>query len=300
MPKYLDDARMVYVRTTDVSRVIQSVQQILHGLYPPGTNLSGPWRISMRSRGEETLWPNRRSCRRLAELVGQFSRAAREKWDGSEEVRYLDERLGKWMPEGRRLGLDSKPSLLGVLDMINSTAASGDGTRLPGEFYEEKVRGLVERVVGDEWFGAYGRSRELRMLGAGLLVGGMVVKMVDQVEWDRGVEVRESPPPRLSLIGCHDRTIGIVLASIGCWGGNEKWPGFTSHVIFELFRKGGIQSSTPREVPREEVQDHDDYFVRVKYNNRVMTVHGCQAEGSHFDGDLSLCTLVRLFPPEHP
>jgi acid phosphatase len=40
--------------------------------------------------------------------------------------------------------------------------------------------------------------------------------------------------PKLSLLGCHDRTIGVVLASLGCLNSNEEWPSFTSHVIFEL------------------------------------------------------------------
>lgn len=87
---------------------------------------------------------------------------------------------------------------------------------------------------------------------------GMVVKMVDQVGWDGGL--RESSPPRLSLIGCHDRTIGVVLASIGCLDRGERSPGFTSYVMFELFRKGGI--SSPRKVAKGEGGKYEDYFVK--------------------------------------
>ena len=37
----------------------------------------------------------------------------------------------------------------------------------------------------------------------------------------------------------------------------------------------------------------DGYYVRVRYNDRVVTVPGCKAAGKHLDGDESFCTLVR-------
>ncbi|KAJ2989288.1 hypothetical protein NUW58_g3550 [Xylaria curta] len=309
LPKHLSDAEILYVRTTEVPRVIESVQQVLHGLYP---------------------W----SCARLAELTRAFSRAAAEKWNGSDEMRYLSEKLGKWMPGNKAVAVDSRPSLSAIMDTINATLAHGPDTRLPDEFYDERVRRVIDRIVVDEMFHGYSLSRELRMLGAGQLVGDMVLKMVDQVEWNRRYNMLRDPtlrsraPPRLSLLGCHDRTIGIVLASLGCLDSNEKWPPFTSHIIFELFRKRRTpslsmkegeqqrlqrdattsltpitdQGSTgePRGIGRrpvkklttEEVHELDEYFVRVRYNDRIMTIPGCRAEGKHFNGDASLCSLV--------
>ena len=40
----------------------------------------------------------------------------------------------------------------------------------------------------------------------------------------------------------------------------------------------------------------DGYYVRVRYNDRVMSVPGCRAAGNHLDGDESFCTLVRTRP----
>ncbi|KAI5864417.1 histidine phosphatase superfamily [Durotheca rogersii] len=333
LPEHLSDATMLYIRTTEVPRVVESVQQILHGLYSSGTNrTSAPWDIAMRSRAEETLLPNTKSCARLAELTRAFSQAAAEKWNGSDDMRYLSEKLGKWMPGNKVLAVDSRPSLSAVMDSINATLAHGPDTRLPDEFYDERVRKVIDRIVIDEKFGGYGTSRELRMLGVGQLVGDLVLKMVDQTEWNRRHDtlrdptVQPSAPPRLSLLGCHDRTIGVVLASLGCLDSNEKWPPFTSHIIFELLRKkrtpspsmneggrwglwGGAttglilttdqgDTGEPRGVGRQpveklttEVQDLDEYFVRVRYNDRIMTIPGCRAEGKHFDRDESLCTL---------
>jgi acid phosphatase len=327
---------MLYVRTTEVPRVVESVQQILHGLYPLGTKrTSAPWDIAMRSRTEETLLPNTKSCARLAELTRASSQAAAEEWNGSDDMRYLSEKLGKWMPSNKAaLAVDSRPSLSAIMDSLNATLAHGPDTRLPDEFYDERVRKVIDRIVVDEMFRGYGVSRELRMLGVGQLVGDIVLNMVDQVEWNRKYDMlpdptaRSNAPPRLSLLGCHDRTIGVVLASLGCLDSNEKWPPFTSHIIFEVFRKrrtpspstnesgrrwlwkGAATSLTsitdqgdtgePRGIGRrpvktlttEEVQELDEYFVRVKYNDRIMTIPGCRAEGKHFDGDASFCTLV--------
>jgi len=35
----------------------------------------------------------------------------------------------------------------------------------------------------------------------------------------------------------------------------------------------------------------NDYYVRVRYNDKVMQVPGCVPEGKHFEGDTTLCTL---------
>lgn len=293
----------------------------------------------MRSRAEETLLPSPKSCARLAELTRAFSQGAAEKWNGSDDMKYLSEKLGKWMPGNKALAVESRPSLSAVMDSIHATLAHGPETRLPDEFYDERVREVIDRIVVDQMFRGYAVSRELRMLGIGQLVGDIALKMVDQVEWNRRYNmlrdptVQSSAPPRLSLLGCHDRTIGVVLASLGCLDDNEKWPPFTSHIIFELFRKrrtsslsmneGGrrwlerddttsLTSTTdqgdtgePLDIGRrlvkklttEEVQELDEYFVRVRYNDRIMTIPGCRAEGKHFDGDASLCTLVSLACP---
>jgi acid phosphatase len=214
------------------------MQQILYGLYPPNAKKTmAPWEIAIRPREEETLLPNTKSCARLAELVREFSREASKKWNVSDEMKYLSEKIGLWMPGNKLVALDSRPRLSAIMDSIHATAAHGTDTRLPDEFYDEKLRKTIDRIVMDEMFHGYRTSRELRVLGLGQLVGDMALKMVDQVDWDRGYGGGSRHPPRLSLLGCHDRTIGAVLASIGCLDGDERWPAFTSHIVFELFRK---------------------------------------------------------------
>jgi acid phosphatase len=33
------------------------------------------------------------------------------------------------------------------------------------------------------------------------------------------------------------------------------------------------------------------YYVRVRYNDKIMQVPGCKAEGKHLEGDTTFCTL---------
>ena len=44
----------------------------------------------------------------------------------------------------------------------------------------------------------------------------------------------------------------------------------------------------------EQRAELDDYYVRVRYNDKIMRIPGCKAAGKHWDGDASgsFCTLV--------
>lgn len=47
-----------------------------------------------------------------------------------------------------------------------------------------------------------------------------------------------------------------------------------------------------RKLKVEIPQGPDEYFVRVKYNDRIMALPGCRTEGKHLEGDETVCTLV--------
>ena len=50
------------------------------------------------------------------------------------------------------------------------------------------------------------------------------------------------------------------------------------------------------ELGPEDRQKLDDYYVRIRYNDRPMVVPGCKLPGNHLNGDDSFCTLVRFSP----
>jgi acid phosphatase len=219
-------------------------------------------------------------------------------------MRYLNRLLSKWMPPSSpTVAVDSHPRLSGILDTVNSTLAHGPATRLPPEFYDRKARRILDRIGVEEWFAGYKESREFRMLGVGGLLGDVVERMVGVAEGSRSVI-------KFSLSGCHDTTLAGILQSVGAFDG-KGWPPYTSHIAIEMFYKpeqAAVGSSVglrqifapaSRPIGRRPLSDLSPaqrakmkgYYVRIRYNDRVMVVPACRRQGKHLDGDESFCTL---------
>ncbi|KAI1771344.1 phosphoglycerate mutase-like protein [Hypoxylon cercidicola] len=357
LPPVLLDADALYLRATPIPRALESLQETFAGLYPAHARapaIPSP-AILTRAPADETLFPNDGNCRRFAALSRAFAQRAADRWNATDEMAYLTKLYGRWMPEdARRVAVDSRPRLSGIMDTINSTLAHGPETRLPPEFYDARGREIIEKIGVEEWFAGYKESREYRMLGIGGLLGDVVGRMVGSAERstaDGEYEVARkletgavkqghgATPIRFGLSGCHDTTLAAVLASLGAYE-TDKWPPYTSHIAIEMFRKAdgarptgspqqgtatipptesssanatkpgwfgslfsrsssakpgnppsGIGRKRSEELSAEERAKLDNYYVRIRYNDEVVTVPGCKAPGKHLDGDESFCTL---------
>lgn len=322
LPVVLDPAASssVYLRATPIQRALESTQQVFTGLYPPANRTSGlpPPPIVQRSMQDETLFPNEGACKRFGELARAFADRAAQLWNPSPEMEYINSKLARWMPaESPVIKVDSHPRLSGVMDTINSTLAHGPSTRLPSEFYDTKLISNVDRICTEEWFVGYVENNEYRKLGIGSLVGDVVQNMVERA---RGTNDKF----KISLSGCHDTTIAAIVASLGAYDvQRDKWPPYTSSIAIELFKRkdatnrqasSGViwpsrektwwyslfASSNPSTSPRTPVDEMsesdkkslDGYYVRVRYNDRPLTLPYCKAPGRHLDGDQGLCTLI--------
>lgn len=330
LPARLASPESLYLRATPIPRALESLLQTLQGLYPPearAASAASPTIVS-RALADETLFPNDGGCRRFAALSRAFARRCAERWNESDEMAYVDRKIGRWMPPGStRVAVDSHPRLIGIFDSINATDAHGAETRLPREFYDPKLRAIVNRVAVQEWFDGYKESQEYRALGIGSLLGDVVQRMVTRAEHNAG--------PRLGLSGCHDTTLAAILASLGAF--DDQWPPFTSHIAIELFRRADaaptLSSSSDPQSPHQsqsqskskpsagwvpsflrssaatttsigrkptpDLTEHEKsklrgYFVRLRYNDSSVTIPGCARPGNHLEGDPSFCTLVRL------
>ncbi|KAI4136683.1 MAG: hypothetical protein LQ341_005499 [Variospora aurantia] len=283
MPKIISDADMIYLRATPMPRALDSVQQSFVG-----------------NESKEMDYLN--------SLIS--------KWmpEGSS-----------------RVAVDSHPRISGIMDTINSTLAHGPQTRLPSAFYNSKGRDIIDKIGIEEWFSGYKESQEYRKLGIGALVGDMVTRMVGSAEGsgdDGLLEVAGvdgqlgkgrggQTSIKFAMSGCHDTTLAGVLSSLGVFDA-EKWPPFTSSIAVELFKDTSVKepSAKPAEptarqgflasftkpssvIMRKPVQDFSPeekaklqgYYVRLRYNDRPMTVPGCRLPGKHLEGDDSFCTL---------
>ncbi|KAL6706045.1 hypothetical protein ACN47E_006147 [Coniothyrium glycines] len=341
MPKLIADSDMIYLRATPVPRALESVQQAFWGFYPPSARTADfpPPTIIQRTFADETLFPNDASCRRFAQISRAFAQRAAENWNDTPDMEYLSKTLSKYMPGKSKVAVDSKPRLSGIMDTLNATDAHGPATKLPKDFYDPKARAIIDKITVEEWFKGYTESTEYRMLGIGALMGDITSRMTGSVERngsDGLVEIGDSDGSlgrgrggetdiKFALSGCHDTTLAGALASLGAFDG-EKWPPFTSHIAFELFRRadaagaettrqespaasqswwsslfGSAKASVspPAGIARRpladlsEAQKHElkEHFVRIRYNDKIMQVPGCKAEGKHLAGDTTFCTL---------
>ncbi|KAI0408797.1 histidine phosphatase superfamily [Xylaria palmicola] len=53
----------------------------------------------------------------------------------------------------------------------------------------------------------------------------------------------------------------------------------------------GIGRKSTRELTAREKERLQGYYVRLRYNDEVVTIPGCRAPGNHLEGDESFCTL---------
>ncbi|KAE8833105.1 hypothetical protein HRS9139_04924 [Pyrenophora teres f. teres] len=346
MPKLISDSDMIYLRATPIPRALESVQQAFWGFYPPSARTADfpPPTIITRTPADETLFPNDASCRRFAQLSRAFAQRAADKWNDTDDMRYLTKVLSKWMPGEQKVAVDSHPRLSGIMDTLNATDAHGPETKLPKEFYDPKARSIIDKIAVEEWYQGYNESSEYRMLGIGGLMGDITSRMVGCVEHNGNSGIVEvggvdgklgkgrggETDIRFTMSGCHDTTLAGMLTSLGAFDG-EKWPPFTSHIAVEMFRKRNSSKTTlpslPEQDPASKSQSWwsslfgstktsnsslapegiarkpitelspaqreklNDYYVRLRYNDKVMQIPGCKAEGKHLPGDTTFCTL---------
>lgn len=109
-------------------------------------------------------------------------------------------------------------------------------------------------------------------------------------------------------------------------GENDKWPQYTSSLAVELFSSDVVESTriesnegkgkraSPDTALRQDTldfpaspsaviknqglkQDSPDrstFYVRIRYNDRPITIPGCEVQGNHLPEEPSFCTFVRL------
>lgn len=135
----------VYLRSTNVPRTVESLQQITHGLYPESKSGGFAPQLRIRNARDENLFGNTGACKQLEVLQIGFAKAAAKEWN--ESLAGLDHKLSKYLG-GTGLRLDGKPRASGVLDTIR--AATAHGVPVPSEFKEPEVMGLIEKAVVHE------------------------------------------------------------------------------------------------------------------------------------------------------
>lgn len=287
-----DQADEVYFRSTNVPRTFESLHEIVFGLYPADKCLDGYiHQLRIRNGKDENLFGNTGACKRLEILEIGFAKAAAAAWNPALEP--LDKKISKYIG-GNPVRIDGRPRASGIFDTIRSAVANG--VSVPKEFGEKGVMDVIEKAIVHEWFGGYD-TEEVRRLGMGRLLSDVSEKM--------HAKALEGERNRLKLLvhSTHDTTLAGICKTLEVF--DEKWPAFTSSITFELFRRTAsaetqngspdAQSMFPWQTilsPFRKMAAEDQYFVRMRYQNRSLRLPLCADEGKHLPGHPELCTLV--------
>ena len=72
---------------------------------------------------------------------------------------------------------------------------------------------------------------------------------------------------------------------------NTSSPRTPSYITQPGAKSEGIARRPFTDLSEKEKHKLDDYFVRLRYNDKVMTVPACRKPGNHLEGDETFCTL---------
>ncbi|KAJ7151139.1 histidine phosphatase superfamily [Mycena filopes] len=282
LPDFLQKPGEVYFRSTNMARTIESLEQVIHGLYPTAKcNPSVLPPLLTRNGKDENLLGNTMTCKRLEYLQIGFAQAAAAAYNQTLEP--LDKHVSKYL-DGRPIRVDGKPRASGVMDTIR--AAIAHGVKVPSEFEDKTIVDVIEQAVVAEWFAGY-KTHEVRRLGMGPLLADLSQKMQQKVE--RGAE----DPLKILVHSTHDTALAAMCSTLDVF--DEKWPAFTAAITFELFKKS--QAADQRSYLQTILSPFKsttapEYFVRMRYQNKNMALPVCAADGKHLPGSPEFCTLA--------
>ncbi|RDB30261.1 putative acid phosphatase SPBC4.06 [Hypsizygus marmoreus] len=278
----------VYFRSTNMPRTIESLQQIVHGLYPTekcGCGEDVIPNILVRNGKDENMLGNTYACKRLEILQLGFAKAAATAYNPSLE--HLDKRLSRYL-DGNPIRVDGKPRASGIMDTVR--AAIAHGIKVPPEFEDKAIVDVIERAVVNEWFAgckiiSY-KTEEVRRLGMGRLLDDMTRKMQHKI--DRGTK----DPLKILVHSTHDTALAGLCSTLDVF--DEQWPPFTASITFELFKKPDSEGDSPAHQSilsgfRKPIAEH---FIRMRYQNTSMALPICAEKGNHLPGFPEFCTLT--------
>ncbi|PRP75986.1 hypothetical protein PROFUN_01702 [Planoprotostelium fungivorum] len=284
LPRDLDPS-VLSLRSTDVKRTKQSMQNQLSTLYPrtsdqplateesysgmPITIRRDPKEATLQS---ETLYIDH-SCGRVRELMKEFSQSEYNKEFVKREREPLEKELSFYLSQkdekGRNRSMTEDRSQ-------DATAAwsqrRSECSRHSAQTDVWEVFNRLEKVVSNTWWMPYSRSAELAKLGIGRLVGEISTAMQDKVEG--------RSTTKLALYSGHDSTIAPLLGAFKITDGLH-WPPYASNIRFELFER--------------EKKEEPSHLVRILFNNRLVQLPACReqwVEGQLGEGEF--CPLKRF------
>ncbi|PFH47755.1 hypothetical protein AMATHDRAFT_66976 [Amanita thiersii Skay4041] len=282
LPDKLATSGEIYLRSTNMPRTMESLQHVLHGIYPISKcDPSALPPILLRNGKDENLYGNTYACKRLELLQLGFAKAAAAAYNPTLEP--LDNKVSKYIG-GNPVRLDGKPRASGIMDTIR--AAVAHGIRVPPEFEDKVIVDTIERGIVAEWFAGTYKTEEVRRLGMGPLLSDVARKMQQKAD------KRDQDPLKLLIHATHDTAIAAICATLDVF--DDLWPAFTASVTFELFKKSEQEDAASKQGVLSSFMSRPavEHYVRMRYQNKNMALPACAEEGKHLPGHPEFCTLA--------
>ncbi|SNX83040.1 related to acid phosphatase ACP2 precursor [Melanopsichium pennsylvanicum] len=285
-----NDHDSLYFRSTNMSRTIESLEQVIRGLQPAtaqhGSQCQFIPKVLVRNGTDENLLPNTFGCSRLAALDKAFADATARAFNPS--LAEFDAQFES--ATGAKPRVDGRPRLNGVLDSV--MAARAHGFAIPPALSDPRFMKKVEDAIVSEWFSGYSApdpesKAEFRRLAMGRFVNDLASRM------SLRAELGSHDPLKFAVYATHDTALAGLLCTLDCF--DHRWPTFTASIGVELFRdtaapsSSGIFSKVQSMLGIRSAQQQ--HYVRVRYGDRDMHLPACAPKGKHFEGRPELCTL---------
>ncbi|KAI9292866.1 phosphoglycerate mutase-like protein [Neoconidiobolus thromboides FSU 785] len=268
VPQNFDQLKQnqVYLRSTDYPRTIDSLHHLLFGFYPNiNTNTITDLIIRSRTHKDETMFMDF-TCNRLVQLKKEFDLSYRpelkKEWQTFRELLINETSLADDLKSKE---FDHPTAIHKVYDTISSAYAHG--IKLP-DGYTEQHHAKLDELEVKLWFKGFLESKENVKLGIGRFYQDINYHL------QQAVENKEQNEAKLSFFSGHDTTVGPFVIGLGAF--DNKWPAYGSIAMVELFEDKQHKSNQ-----KQIANSQENYYVRVKYNDQVLTLPHCAKSGNH-------------------
>ena len=240
------NADVLKVRSTNISRTLDTVTGVLSGLYP---DTQEPILVETCEDSKEWLYPNHRHCKRLEQLIAGKRRRMRESGK-TDYVSELESKLREALEISDKEEDISFTALYDVSHSVKFHSNQHHQSMSDGLLKELELK-AVEAMKG---FVAPEDNQEMVSLSIGKVLKDILQNM-DQAASGKTVNAK------MQLFSGHDTTLMPILVALG----HElvRWPPFMSNLIFELYWSRSLQK----------------HFVRIVYNKQVLRLKGDNGEG---------------------
>ncbi len=116
-----------------------------------------------------------------------------------------------------------------------------------------------------------------------LAIGPLLSELRDIII-SRVNNIPETKDLKFAIFSGHDSTMVPLLTIFNAF--ERRWPNFNTHLVFELF-----ESKEKSWFYKLFSSAQDNYYVRVKCDDKIIELPECQKDDRHHPNDKSLCTL---------